>query len=235
MGSDFRNKFGQEMEINNLRNQVIHSLELLDAIVEINKEMFRAGLITPTGGNISARLSSKPNEIWITPSQVYKGDLNTSMMVPIDIDGNLLNGYDFRPSSERFVHCEILRRRTDINAVIHTHAPEAALMDLLDEAFMPISRDAALIGEIPRTPFIMPGTRELGIQVATAFGNGFAVIMKNHGLIVGGKDLRQAADITFVIEETAKKILRSRAMGKEPRILSSDALANLAKRNELVG
>ena len=223
------------MKISDLRNQVIRSLELLDAIVDINQEMFRAGLITPTGGNISARLPGKPNEIWITPSQVYKGDLQARMLVPIDIDGNLLNGYDFRPSSERFVHCEILRRRTDFNAVIHTHAPESAMMDIFDEPFLPISSDAGYISEIARTPFLMPGTRELGNQVATAIGNGYAVIMKNHGLIVGGKDLRQAADITFIIEETAKKILRSRAMRKEPRILSSDLLEELAKRNELTG
>ena len=196
------------MEFRNLRNQVIQSLELLDAIVDVNREMFHAGLITPTGGNISARLPGKPNEIWITPSQVYKGDLNTSMLVPIDIDGNILNGYQFRPSSERFVHCEILRSRPNFNAVIHTHAPETALMGLLDEPFLPISGDSAFLGEIPRTPFIMPGTRELGNLVAAAIKNGFAVIMKNHGLIVGGKDLRQAADLTIMPPPLALVSLR---------------------------
>ena len=100
---------------------------------------------------------------------------------------------------------------------------------------LPYSHDAASMCDVPRTLFIMPGSRKLGKQAATAIGNGYAVIINSHSLIVGGKDLRQAAEFTLIIEETARKILITRAMKKEPRNLSREALAERAKRKELAG
>lgn len=223
-----------EEEIKRLSDEANQIFETLREIITINREMYTANLITSTGGNVSARTSSRPNELWITPSQIFKGDLQPDMLVPIDLGGTLLNGYRYRASSERFVHCEILRRRPEFNAVIHTHSPKTIIMDLANIPFTPISAEAAFLGDVPRVPFIMPGTQELGNQVAKAMGDGHAVIMQNHGLVVAGKNLREAADITHIIERNAEKILGSFDVGKEPRVLSAEAIAELRKKNELI-
>lgn len=223
-----------EEEIKRLSDEANQIFEVLGEIITINGEMYSSGLITSTGGNVSARISGRPNEVWITPSQIFKGDLQPDMLVPIDLGGNLLNGYRYRASSERFVHCEILRRRPEFNAVLHTHAPKTIIMDIANIPFTPISTEAAFLGDIPRVPFIMPGTQELGNQVADAMGDGHAVIMQNHGLVVAGKNLREAADITHIIERTAEKILGSYDVGKDPRVLSAEAVAELKKNNELI-
>jgi ribulose-5-phosphate 4-epimerase/fuculose-1-phosphate aldolase len=152
------------------------------------------------------------------------------MMVRIDLDGNPLgHGFPYRASSERFVHCEVLRERPDFNTVIHTHAPLATVLGLAGIPFLPISTDSAFLGEITRVPFINPGTTDLGKAVAKAMGNSFAVIMQNHGLVVGGKNLRQAADITLIIESTAKKILLSYMAGKHPLQLPPEAIEEFRK------
>lgn len=223
-----------EEQIKKLSDEANLIFEILGEIITINKEMYTSGLITSTGGNLSARIGRRPNEIWITPSQIFKGDLQPDMLVPIDLEGNLLNGYRYRASSERFVHCEILNRRPEFNAVIHTHGPKTIIMDLANIPFTPISTEAAFLGDIPRVPFIMPGTQDLGDQVANAMGDGHAVIMQNHGLVVAGKNLREAADITHIIERTAEKILGSFDLGKAPRILSEEVIAQLKKSNKLV-
>ena len=73
----------------------------------------------------------------------------------------------------------------------------------------------AFIGEIPRVPFIMPGTVELADAAgAAAARDAPAVIMQNHGLIVGGQNLRHASDMTLIIEQTADKLIACHMLGK---------------------
>jgi ribulose-5-phosphate 4-epimerase/fuculose-1-phosphate aldolase len=209
--------------VGDIRDEVVHTIE----------EMYAHGLITSTGGNVSVRLPGK-DEIWITPSSSFKGALRADMLVRLDLEGNPLGDYPYAPSSERILHCAMYRNNSTVGAVIHSHAPKATILGLAGLPFLPISTEAAFIGEIPRVPFIMPGTVELADAVGAAAKDAVAVIMQNHGLIVGGASLRQAIDLTLIIEQTADKLITCHMLGRTPPVLPDEIVSMLRSFGAMV-
>ena len=208
--------------------------DLRDEVIEVVDELFEEKLITSTGGNVSVRIPGHADELWITPSRLHKGSLHRDLMVRMDLAGDSLDPDLPLPSSERHVHVQILRARPDIGAVIHTHAPYATVLVLAELPFLPISTEAAFVGEIARVPFIMPGSEELASRVVDALGDGTAVLMQNHGLIVVGATLREAIDMTLIVEQTAMKLVTCHRLGKQPQVLPED-MVDLLKEIGPVG
>ena len=209
--------------VDDIRDEVVHAVE----------EMYAHGLITSTGGNVSVRIPDK-DQLWITPNSSFKGALRADMLVRIDLDGNPIGDSPYAPSSERMLHCAIYRNNPKVGAVIHSHAPKATILGLAGLPFLPISTEAAFIGEIPRVPFIMPGTVELADAVGAAARDANAVIMQNHGLIVGGPNLRHTIDMTFIIEETAEKLIVCHMLGKVPPVLPDEIVTTVRSLGHMI-
>jgi autoinducer 2 (AI-2) kinase len=207
--------------------------DIRDEVVRTVEEMYAHGLITSTGGNVSVRIPGK-DEVWITPNSFFKGALRADMLVRVDLEGNPIGDSPYAPSSERMLHCAMYRNNSNVGAVIHSHAPKATILGLAGLPFLPISTEAAFIGEIPRVPFIMPGTAELADAVGAAAKNTLAVLMQNHGLIVGGANLRHAIDLTLIIEQTAEKLIACHMLGKTPPVLPDEIVSMLRSLGEMV-
>jgi len=204
-----------------------------DELVAVIRELYASGLITATGGNLSVRVPGS-QEIWITPSALFKGDLRPELMVRLRLDGQVVDPEARSPSSEWRMHCAVFLARPDVEAIIHAHAPQATILTLSGLPFLPISTEAAFLGDVARVPFIMPGTAELAEAVAQALGGGPAVLLQNHGILVAGSSLRRAADMGEVLERTAQVILGCYAVGKEPPVLPEEALATLREVGKMM-
>ncbi len=208
--------------------------DVREDLVTIMQELFEAQVITATGGNISVRVPDSENEVWITPSRLFKGDLKAELMVRINLNGENVVPGARSPSSEWCMHTQILASKPQANAVIHAHAPNATILANCGLPFLPISTEAAFFGNIPRVPFLMPGTPELAEAVAAAMEDEWAVLMINHGIIVAGRNLRRAADMVEIIERSAEVILGCYAVGKEPPVLPPHAVDYFRKLGDIV-
>ena len=208
--------------------------DIRDELIRTVDEMYTYGLITSTGGNVSVRIPGK-DAVWITPNSSFKGALRPDMLVRVNLEGNPMGDSQYAPSSERMLHCAVYRNNPSVGAVIHSHAPKTTILGLAGLPFLPISTEAACIGEIPRVPFIMPGTVELADAVGAAARDGPAVIMQNHGLIVGGTTLRHTSDMTLIIEQTADKLITCHLLGKTPPVLPDEIVTALRSLGDMVG
>jgi autoinducer 2 (AI-2) kinase len=206
---------------------------LREELVQVVRELYAQELITATGGNVSARVPGR-EEAWITPSQLFKGDLRPEILVRIGLDGATLETRGAAPSSERLMHCAVYRARPEAQAVVHAHAPHATILANAGLPFLPISTEAAFFGEIPRVPFVMPGTDELARAVEEAARGSWAVLLVNHGLLVAGRSLRRVADMAEIVERSAQVILGCHAVGREPPVLPAKLVSELRAMGDLV-
>jgi autoinducer 2 (AI-2) kinase len=206
--------------------------DVRDEIVAVVQELYRAELITATGGNVSARIPGR-DEVWITPGQMFKGELRPDMLVRLDLEGNVLEG-ELSPSSERMMHLAIYKARPETQAVIHGHAANATILANTGLPFLPISTEAAFFGELPRVPFIMPGTDELARAVGEAARTSWAVLLQNHGVVVAGRSLRRAADMIEIVERTAQVILGCYAVERQPPVLPAEIAETLHRMGDLM-
>lgn len=212
----------------------IGSRDIREELVAIMQELYASQVITATGGNISVRIPGTEDQVWITPSRLFKGDLSPEVLVRINLQGQSLDRGARSPSSEWCMHTRILEVKPEATAVIHAHAPNATILANAGLPFLPISTEAAFFGDIPRIPFTMPGTPELAELVAAAMTDEWAALLVNHGIIVGGRTLRRAADMVEIIERSAEIILGCYALGKEPPVLPAADAAHFRALGDVV-
>ena len=126
------------------------------------------------------------------------------------------------------MHCAVYQARSDARAVVHAHAPHATILANAGLPFLPISTEAAFFDDIPRVPFIMPGTSALADAVREAVRKSWAVLLVNHGLLVAGRSLRRAADMVEIVERSAEVILGcAEATEKRPNTWINDEIVRL--------
>ncbi|MFY7899517.1 MAG: class II aldolase/adducin family protein [Chitinophagaceae bacterium] len=150
--------------------------------------IYNRGLTTTSGGNIS--IMDDEGNTWITPSGIDKGALQQKDIVCIKADGSIIGLH--KPSSEFPFHKAIYAARKDIKAIIHAHPPALVSYSIVRE--IPntniLSQAKQICGKIGYAKYKLPGSEALGKEIASEFVKGFdAVIMENHGTVVGGTDL----------------------------------------------
>ncbi len=200
--------------------------ELRLEMVSILEELFAAQLITPTGGNLSVRITDEEDAFLVTPTMLYKGRLTPEDIVKVNSAGKPANRRQ-RPSVETPMHLAIYAAHLDVEGIIHSHAPLSTALGLVGGKIPAITVDAAPFIGTQIVPYGLPGTPELIRNVVQALEHSPAVLLQCHGLLTGGWTLRQAANRALAVEEVVRILLACRLFGQEPATLPEEALAFL--------
>ncbi len=161
-------------------------------------------------GNLSARCGDM---VVITSSGVANGYLTENDFAVVDFDGNAIEGE--KPSSERMLHIEFYKKRPEMNYVMHVHSPYltafASAGIALDDKISP--EIIYCFEKIPLAEYSIPGSKELVEKTSKYFENYDVVLMANHGVIIAGKDIKDAFYKLDLCENYAKTVICAKLLG----------------------
>ena len=178
------------------------------------RRLYKHGLTTTSGGNISLRISD--DIIVITPSATDKGRMRWREVGLMNILGENLTS-ELRPSIEFEMHLSIYKRNKDIKAIVHAHPVCASAFTAMKAKISTnLTAEArAILGDPVLVPYALMGTTDLASVVADHAVNSDILLLENHGILTTGRTLLQAFDKIEVLENAAKMTLIAELTGKK--------------------
>jgi L-fuculose-phosphate aldolase len=196
-----------------------------DQLAMLMHRVYRYGMTTTSGGNMSIR--DENGDIWITPAGVDKGSLQWDDIVLVKSNGDIEGRHT--PSSEFPFHKAIYAARPDLRGIVHAH-PCALVSFSIVRKIPPTSiipQAHEICGMVGFAPYALPGSDLLGNNIAKSFKQGFdSILMENHGVVCGGKDLLDAFHRFETLDFCARLVIKATTLG-EYRELNDDQIGLL--------
>lgn len=195
------------------------------AIAEAARSLFSRGYSFGTAGNLSMRVD---DHVVVSPTNSSFEELDADSMSVVDLAGKHLSGN--KPSKEVHFHIALYETRPEARAVVHLHSTYATAVSCLPHEdtrdALPVYTPyfAMRIPCLPVVPYLRPGHRGLAEAVRAAAGMSPAMLLKNHGPITSGRDLREATALAEELEEQSKLYFLLRGQGE---LLTSEQIAEL--------
>jgi len=179
---------------------------LKNEIIKVGKRLYEQGLAVAKSGNISAKVDD--DNILITASQTYLGDLSSDDIVKVNIKTNTVTG-NKNASSELPLH-SLVYKNFPSKAVIHCHPP------LINGYFAVTSSLKALtfetkfyLGEVPLVHQDTPTVTKPG-EVIEALKKNNVVVLKNHGVVAMADTFNEALALVEAMEEAVSSVAVAR-------------------------
>lgn len=184
-------------------------------------------------GHVSAR-SADGRGIWLKQARYGLEEISPDLVHLVNWDGEVLEGGGQR-HSEYAIHTEMMKRRSDVGAVVHVHSRHAVALAATGQELLPVSHEANFFAPlgVPRfdhtTDLIL--TPELGHAVAEATGHAAAVFLVNHGIVCVGADVASATIAAVMLERASAQQLLTWSGGGVPTWTDRDE--SLRKREHI--
>jgi L-fuculose-phosphate aldolase len=188
-------------------------LELRREIIRTCQKMNAMGLNQGTSGNIGVRVADR---YLLTPSGMDYDTMEPEDIVEMGFDGS----YSGRriPSTEWRFHRDILKRRAEVDVVIHTHAIFCTTLAIHGRSIPAIHYMVAVAGgiDIRCAPYVTPTTQALSDVALAALEGRRACLLAHHGVIVIGETLRSTLALLVEVENLAQQYWRALQIGAPP-------------------
>ena len=135
-----------------------------------------------------------------------------------------LERYDYH--LESVMHTEVYRARPDVGSVIHGHPVYGTALGSTNGQLQMLTHDAVLfadgVGDYDDGPALIMN-RDQGRRVAMALGSRRAALLRNHGVVLAGEDVRWAVLAAVTLERAIRFQSIATTLGRPRPIPQDDA------------
>ena len=209
--------------------------DLLEDLVTANRILASQGIVD-SFGHVSIRHPGNPQRYFLSraraPERVEIGDI-----MEFTLEGDPVDAKGRRPYLERFIHGAAYEMRPDVMAVIHNHSPGVIPFGITGRKMRPVMHMCGTIGhEVPiwdsHTKFgdtnLLVESMAMGRDLAKKLGKGRTALMRGHGCVVVGPDLRATVYTAVYLELNAKLQMQAEAMSKKVKFLTKGETKKVA-------
>src|SRR5215510_656513 len=174
-------------------------LDVVDDLVAANRILAQEGVVDAYG-HVSARHTRATNRFLlarsVAPELVAAADV-----LEYDFEGNAVSPAGRSSYLERFIHSEIYKARSDVNAIVHCHTPSIIPFGVSTVPLRPMYHMSSFIAEgVPvfeirdaggMTDLLVTDGR-LGRALAQVLADKPAALMRGHGAVIVGHTIPTA-------------------------------------------
>jgi ribulose-5-phosphate 4-epimerase/fuculose-1-phosphate aldolase len=181
-------------------------------------------------GHVSARDPANPSHFLMSRS-LAPALVTADEIMEFDQDGNAVDARGRAVFLERFIHAEIYKARPDVMAVVHTHSPGVVPFSVSKTPLRAIFHNAAFLAagvpvwdiarEFGATDMLVRDNG-IGKSLARALGDKSVVLMRGHGDVTVGPDVKIAVFRAYYTDVNARLESQAIGLGSEVTYLSAE-------------
>ena len=164
---------------------------------EWSKTFQKNGLTPEVEGNYTGNLSFRSKDGFVVTASAMKDkeNLTDDSFVYVKHYDSAINTFNVegknKPSSESIMHQMIYDAATDVNAVFHGH--NSTIVATAEDLKLPITEKE-----------FESGTVELAKEVLKVLRGNRVIVLRNHGFVTLGKNMKEAGDLALDVLQKAK-------------------------------
>jgi ribulose-5-phosphate 4-epimerase/fuculose-1-phosphate aldolase len=218
---------------------------LLEDLVAANHILYAEGVVDGFG-HVSARHDKNPDRFLLArsmaPGLVTKADI-----MEFDLDGNAVDPQGRAVYLERFIHSAIYRTHPEVKAIVHSHSPAVIPFGATAVTLKPIFHMSSFLGAgVPvfeireaggNATDMLVRNPALGAALADKLGRASVILMRGHGDVVVGGNVKEAVFRAIYTEINARLEADALRLGNGQVTFLNDgeAAASAATNAALVG
>ena len=178
--------------------------------------------------HITVKIPGDDEHFLINPYGLHYSEVKASNLVKVDIEGNKVEDspYAVNPAG-LVIHTAIHAARPDIHCIAHTHTTEGMAVACSQEGLRTDNFYSALLNNrIAYHDFegitVMDDEKP---RLVKSLGNKNILILRNHGLLVGGRSIPEAFQTMWGLQRACEVQVATDATGKTPIPINDEVLA----------
>lgn len=157
--------------------------------------------------HITLRVPGTRDQFLINPYGPLFEQITASMLVKIDLDGNVLEDMPQEINRAGFViHSAIHMSRMDLHCVIHTHTVAGQAVSALDCGLLPLNQGSLRFYKRVGYHDHEGISHDLDERdrIVRDLGEHKVLILRNHGLLTGGANCAEAFNLMYHLEKSCQ-------------------------------